>query len=292
MVIAGGDGSLVGAVTGAREAGVDTRHVPVCVLPYGTGNDLARVTNWGGQPVGRMYQSLRSLMTEICINSREEKLNVWTVRTTFKQGGDTLVWNAGANRLQPLKMEVFERDMINYFGIGEDGRIGMGFEMNRTSSRCCNKAVYGLIGGCYFFCPCCCSRGLTITEQIEYMRTLKKPKKHQHKNEDTQDHSNLIVEEIKEPLLVKENLSSSNLSLIKSQEDTGKIIFSTRKKDKEHNYINGNPISFVAPNISSYAGGSSNLWHNSYNSTGLKNPYRKKDTGKHKETVQKMQTSH
>ena len=48
LVIAGGDGSLIGAVTGAKDAGVDTRNLPVCVLPYGTGNDLARVTNWGG----------------------------------------------------------------------------------------------------------------------------------------------------------------------------------------------------------------------------------------------------
>lgn len=102
MVIAGGDGSLVGAVTCAKESGVDTNNLPVCVLPYGTGNDLARVTNWGGSPVGRMYQSLRNLMTDICLNSREEKLNVWTVKVTFKTGGDTLIWNSSTRRLEPL----------------------------------------------------------------------------------------------------------------------------------------------------------------------------------------------
>ena len=44
--------------------------------------------------------------------------------------------------LEPLGKEVFERDMINYFGIGDDGRIGLGFDMNRTNNRYCNKAVY------------------------------------------------------------------------------------------------------------------------------------------------------
>jgi len=99
LVIAGGDGSLIGAVASAKEAGVDVRHLPVCVLPYGTGNDLAQVTNWGKQPTGPMYQTLRNLMTEICINSREEKLNVWTVKITFKKNGDTLVWNSNTRRL-------------------------------------------------------------------------------------------------------------------------------------------------------------------------------------------------
>jgi hypothetical protein len=124
-----------------------------------------------------MYQTLRNLMTEICINSREERLNVWTVKVTYKKGGDTLLWNSRTRRLEPVGKEVFERDMINYFGIGEDGRIGLGFDMNRTTNRWCNKAVYGGIGTCYWLCPCCCSRGLTINEQVEYMRTIREPAK-------------------------------------------------------------------------------------------------------------------
>lgn len=103
-------------------------------------------------------------MTEVCVNSREEKLNVWTVKITFKKNGEQFIWNSHENRLQGLGLEVYERDMINYFGIGEDGRIGFGFDMNRTSNRCCNKSVYGAIGTCYFLCPCCCSRGTTIAE--------------------------------------------------------------------------------------------------------------------------------
>ena len=49
-----------------------------------------------------MYLTLRNLMTEVCINSREEKLNVWSVKVTFKEGGDTLIWNAKTRRLEPM----------------------------------------------------------------------------------------------------------------------------------------------------------------------------------------------
>ena len=72
LVIAGGDGSLIGAVTAAMEAGVDIGKMPCCVLPFGTGNDFARCTNWGGTPTGEIFRNLTSLMREICENSREE----------------------------------------------------------------------------------------------------------------------------------------------------------------------------------------------------------------------------
>ena len=47
---------------------------------------------------------------------------------------------------------------------------------------------------------------------------------------------------------------------MKDETDVGKIIFTTNKKDKDNYHINGNPICFVAPNISSFAGGGANLW--------------------------------
>ena len=139
-------------------------------MPYGTGNDLARVTNWGGTPSGRIYSSLRNLVSEICENTREEKLNIWSIKTSFKErGGNVYEVNSRTKQLEAKNEQYFERDMTNYFGIGEDGRIGLGFELHRTTNRYCNKAVYFLVGCCNFFCPW--TRGLTISDQIEYVKT-------------------------------------------------------------------------------------------------------------------------
>jgi len=146
--------------------------MPCVVLPYGTGNDLARSTNWGGEPSGNVYLNLKNLMREICENSREEKLNIWSVKVSFKEkGGNTFEVDSRTRNLVGKGNIPFERDMINYFGLGEDGKIGMGFERRRTASRCCNKTWY-VIYGAYLFISC--YRGNTIAENIEYMRTLDK----------------------------------------------------------------------------------------------------------------------
>lgn len=181
------------------------------------------------------------------------------------------MWNSKTRRQEGLGKDVYERDMINYFGLGEDGRVGYGFEMHRTNNRCCNRTVYGVLGTCYFLCPCCCQRGTTVAQQIEYLRTLKQPNVSKNdstlKSQVASSNKDLIIEEIKEevkePLLAKaaNNASESSLlGLVKDQSDTGKIIFTTNKKDKDYHHINGNPICFVAPNISSFAGGGANLW--------------------------------
>lgn len=48
----------------------------------------------------------------------------------------------------------FERFMINYFSIGEDARVGTGFEKKRTTNRLCNACVYACTGLCNFICVC------------------------------------------------------------------------------------------------------------------------------------------
>ena len=58
MVTAGGDGSLCGIVMKAKEYGVDIDQLFCCPLPYGTGNDLSRVINWGGKPNQPHFRTL------------------------------------------------------------------------------------------------------------------------------------------------------------------------------------------------------------------------------------------
>ena len=268
LVIAGGDGSLIGAVTAAMEAGVDISKMPCCVLPFGTGNDFARCTNWGGTPTGEMFRNLNSLMREICENSREEKINVWTVKVTFKaRGGDTFEVDSRTRNLVGKGHEYFERDMINYCGLGEDGRVGVAFERYRTNSRCCNLSVYGVIGAC-FFLGCC--RGDTVAQQIEYIRTLDKKEADVGINK-----SDANFEESKDTSLMKPLINSE----VESDHNANKgIILTSKKKDKNNFSLKGNPICIVAPNIASFAGGKANLWGNGLNKSGLQNPYVKKGT--------------
>jgi diacylglycerol kinase family enzyme len=83
--MAGGDGSLMTLVMMAKEAGCDIGSLVCCVLPYGTGNDLARVLNWGGSEGDlKIYNSLPKLVREICLNTEIKDLNIWTVSVKYR----------------------------------------------------------------------------------------------------------------------------------------------------------------------------------------------------------------
>jgi diacylglycerol kinase (ATP) len=160
-----------------------------CVLPYGTGNDLARSLNWGGTEDDlKIYKSLPRLVHEICLNAEEKLLNVWSVIVTYKKGGAMMEIDSTTREYFERSETVFERYMINYFSMGEDARVGTGFEKKRTKNRCCNNVTYAFLGLCNFICAaCCCRRPPLITDQIEYARSLKGteyPKKDQQQKTD------------------------------------------------------------------------------------------------------------
>ena len=157
--------------------------------------------------------------------------------------------------------------MINYCGLGEDGRVGVAFERRRTNSRCCNLTVYGIVGAC-FFLGCC--RGDTVAQQIEYIRTLDKKE-----GDAVINKSGANLEESKDTSLMKPLLNSE----IENDHNGnyGKI-FTSKKKDKNNFHLKGNPICIVAPNIASMAGGKIDPWGAGLNKSGLHNPYIKKGT--------------
>lgn len=151
MIMAGGDGSLMGLVGRAKEAGCDIDRLVAGVLPFGTGNDLARVLNWGGtENALEIYSYLPKLIREICLRSELKELNVWHITVKMREG---------------VKRH-YERFMINYFSFGEGARIGMNFEKNRTSSRFGNTIVYTYFGLWNLFCGCwgCCP---TVSDKLD-----------------------------------------------------------------------------------------------------------------------------
>ena len=130
LVTAGGDGSMISILTKAKEMGVDLSDISCCALPYGTGNDLSRITGWGGSPNSKYFKTLKSLISEICLNSFEDHINVWDVLVTFKKGGDTYSVDSSTKKYKAHNETFYQRYMINYCGVGDDAKIGFGNNFN------------------------------------------------------------------------------------------------------------------------------------------------------------------
>jgi diacylglycerol kinase (ATP) len=169
--MAGGDGSLMLLVMSAKEAGCDIANLVCCVLPYGTGNDLSRSLNWGGtESELKIYESLPRLIQEICLNVEVKSINIWRVLLKYRQGGDTYFINS-LKQYQAMNKTVYERFMISYFSMGEDARVGTGFEKNRTKYRCCNNLTYLTVG--LWNAACFCWRPSVVSDQLAYLKALK-----------------------------------------------------------------------------------------------------------------------
>jgi diacylglycerol kinase (ATP) len=59
--------------------------------------------------------------------------------------------------------------MCNYFSIGIESRIGLGFDKQRTSSAICNKICYGWEG---IKKMCCVGKTKKIKDVIDYVSTV------------------------------------------------------------------------------------------------------------------------
>lgn len=140
--------------------------------------------------------------------------------------------------------------MINYMGLGEDGRIGFAVDKSKTSYPLCTKVLYFFIGAFFLFCPC--TRGPTAAEHIEYVRTMELDTDEENKAED-----NYLNKE--------KTLSESGKS--------ADVLFTSQKRDSTWPHLSNNPVSIFAPNIPSFGGGQGNAWKGS-KSIGLNNPYK------------------
>jgi len=140
LLVCGGDGTagwVLQEMMDRRDDFRDRDYVPpMAVLPLGTGNDLARVLNWGG---GYTFtDDLHQILQSIEQNSVTSGLDRWQVR---------ILPSAGSKDYE-IKTFVLN----NYFSIGLDAQIALQFHNRRESnpslfkSRTLNKSIYGLYG--------------------------------------------------------------------------------------------------------------------------------------------------
>lgn len=140
ILICGGDGTfgwVLSCLDEIRYNILRCKQPASALLPLGTGNDLARVLNWGS---GYSSESPLAILMAISYAS-ETMLDRWNV--VF----DSSVYNASGQASEdhdPINIVA----MNNYFGVGIDAEVCLEFHMSREenpekfTSRFHNKGVY------------------------------------------------------------------------------------------------------------------------------------------------------
>eukprot|EP00915_Cephaloidophora_sp_WS-2016_P002574 GHVH01003452.1.p1 GENE.GHVH01003452.1~~GHVH01003452.1.p1 ORF type:complete len:495 (-),score=69.49 GHVH01003452.1:1271-2755(-) len=147
----GGDGSVVWMTTEIQLHEIDDTNIFYAVIPYGTGNDFARAFGWewanalqpfsmttcaeDGSPVMKVNKLMETWFTSVpCL------MDIWEIDLKLFQDGELLQVKGAEKKKVPVAVRNFK--MFNYFSIGIDARIGVGFDRNRTSTQIGNKIVY------------------------------------------------------------------------------------------------------------------------------------------------------
>ncbi|KRY87419.1 Diacylglycerol kinase theta [Trichinella pseudospiralis] len=156
ILVCGGDGTAGWVLQCLDIVGQDSvcSSPPCALLPLGTGNDLARVLRWGSGYTGQ--EDPLQILKDI-IEADEVRLDRWTVVFHPQEPSSELscALEQNPDRALPMNNPEEQTSMIimnNYFGIGLDAEVCLGFDKARKlnpdkfNSRIHNKGVYARIG--------------------------------------------------------------------------------------------------------------------------------------------------
>ena len=172
VIIAGGDGSLLWLIETLDTENIDLNKIYFGILPFGTGNDLSCMLGWGREPPSNLLEPY----IEEWLAATPHNFDFWIIKAEVHEGGgfgkvrkDSKSFTKSLMKDGEHNKLFFSKMMSNYFSIGLDARIGLGFDKRRTSTKCCNKVVYCWEG---FKKMCCCVNTSKIPELISSITEL------------------------------------------------------------------------------------------------------------------------
>ncbi|GBE59157.1 diacylglycerol kinase [Babesia ovata] len=155
VVVCGGDGSMVWLISEIEAHSIDYSSISFAIVPYGTGNDLARSVNWndlnGLMPFDMNMTPLRRVIERL-FKATEIQHDLWQILITVEPEGSFNKISSSTHQKQTILdaegHEVLHMEFVmgNYFSLGVDARIGRGFDRKRSNSGPMNKFIYMLQG--------------------------------------------------------------------------------------------------------------------------------------------------
>ena len=256
ILIAGGDGTVLGIVEELNRQGVPLDRCTFGAMPFGTGNDLSHSLGFGNKcKVGGIRNFHRVLYTYLI--GTPTKIDIWELSVSVdQQNGNIYDVVKNGEKLKEdnnkNKITQFKKTFVNYFSLGFDARVGFQFEQRRSSSRFCNKFIYAIEAAKRIFC---CKKNYGLSQLLDNFQEGS-PGEDQKLFKDSSDlgdieevkNDGVITKDDKEGLLIQNNR---------------KLIFKTKSSGDEINtdvILKGNPVNIICQNIDFYMGGTQNIW--------------------------------
>lgn len=175
VLVAGGDGSLIWLLQDLVREGVPLERVAISPLPFGTANDLAATLGWGRKLSTPLLGANLEQAVKGWTLAPSEAFDVWEVDLQLSETGyfTQVVREAKGFRKTVVQAEGIAKTrltrlMSNYFSLGVDARIGLGFDKARTRSQVRNKMVYAWEG----FKKLCCLPVMELKDFLQRFEDL------------------------------------------------------------------------------------------------------------------------
>ncbi|EZG72984.1 putative diacylglycerol kinase [Gregarina niphandrodes] len=151
VVMAGGDGTVLWGISEIWEHGIDDSYIVFGVIPFGTGNDFAKALNWQPCVIQNPFTfglpQLRTLVSS-WLDSKVILHDIWDLQIKLREGGCFKKIDSSTRQKIVLKDNdgqsslIMRKKLNNYFSLGVESRIGIGFDRHRKQSAFRNKIVY------------------------------------------------------------------------------------------------------------------------------------------------------
>lgn len=151
IIVAGGDGTVMWCLSELEQHEIPLSNVVIGVLPFGTGNDFAKSLEWTLpkrlKPFEDGCKQLRELV-KLWDAGTVVKHDIWTVNVQLRRDGYFLKVDSEDRQKHEMTDSSGEilRQMVvpmcNYFSLGVESRIGIGFDKGRSNNAVKNKMVY------------------------------------------------------------------------------------------------------------------------------------------------------
>ncbi|CAK0858724.1 unnamed protein product [Prorocentrum cordatum] len=256
-IVAGGDGTVMWVIEEMFKHGIDVDRVTLGTTPFGTGNDFSNVTGWGtrGPSPGFLkensgFSGMRRYV-DAWLQAEQRPYDIWetSMRTMasekagfeFIQDGrkvctDKHIERHGIRRLGDGSLEM-SKYVCNYFSVGLDARVGVGFDKLRAKSQVINKGVYALEGA---------------------KKLLFKKKG--------------VIGNVVDSLVELQSDTLLDRAAEGHKKDERAVVFKAgRQDDGDDKKLVGNPVSLIFMNIPSIAGGL-DIWKWSKSRMGISGP--------------------